>query len=144
MQILTYGQSGLITVLFSGELNSLGNNGVRTATADFSNLSGYQSAEVEYRGASVQSYNAGTGVSIWLLRGVVSGIYEDGSSGFVPARSPDVFLNLVSGSIRTTKRCLIPPGWSRPLLMNNGTGVTLASSGNLVRLMPLTNVTVSG
>ena len=135
---LAYLQSGASTVLFSGELDSLANNSLRLATADYVNGSGYVGCEVEYRGASAQSYLANTAVSIWFLRGVVSGTYEDGASGFQPARPPDVVLPVVSGSVRTTRVTQMPPGAVRPLFKNDGTGVSLASSGNLVRMLPFT------
>lgn len=133
-----YLQSGALTVLFSGEMDSLANNSLRLATADYNNASGYLRCQVEYRGASAQSYTANTGISIWFLAGVVSGTYEDGNSGFTPARGPDVVLPLVSGAIRTTRDVRLPPGAIRPLIKNDGTGVTLASSGNIVRLLPYT------
>ena len=143
MQVFQYGRSGSLTILFSGEINSLGYSGARLAGVDYNNASGYTLAEMEFLGGAPQSYTAGAAVSVWLLRCVVSGTYEDGASGFIPGRAPDVSLPLVSGTSRTTKMFRLPPETMRPLFMNIG-GVALAASGNLVRLLPRRYESVSG
>lgn len=144
MQILNYLTSGTVTVLLSGELDSLGNNGSRNAGVDYINHSGYPMAEVEFLGGQARSYANQSDISLWLLRCVVSGTYENGSSGFVPGRAPDVRFTLVSGITRATKHCRLPPGAMRPLVLNNTTGVALASSGNIVRILPHTYQAISG
>lgn len=143
-QSVNYLQSGSIAILMSGEMDSLGNNSVRLSTAAYNNASGYPLAEIEFTGGAKQSYTQSTGLSVWFLRSVVSGTYEDGASGFVPARPPNTVIPLVSGSQIVSRICQIPPQTFFTLLKNDGTGVSLASSGNVLRLYPLTFQASSG
>lgn len=143
-QTVNYIQSGALTVLVSGEIDSLANNSLRLAGVDYNNASGYPMAEVEFTGGAPASYTASTGISVWFLRGLTSGTYEDGASGFTPARAPNVVFPLVSGAQRVARQCQIPPQTFRVLVKNDGTGVSLASSGNLVRLLPLSFQVSSG
>lgn len=140
-QTLNYIQSGAVTVVISGgDADSLANNGYCVG-GDYINASGYPFAEVEYLGPA-RSWTANTGVSMWFLRGVISGTYEDGS-GMV-ARMPDVVFPFVSGSLRVVRRCQLPPQASRVLIRNDGTGVAFGSSGHIVRVYPLTYQVSSG
>jgi hypothetical protein len=144
-QILNYIQSGAVTVLMSGELDALANNGTAASLIDFNNASGYPLAQIEFRGAP-QSYAANTGIPIWFLQAIVSGSYEDGSltTSGMANRLPDVVIPLNSGSQRVTRRCQIPPQCFRTLIKNDGTGVSLGASGNILRIYPLSYQISSG
>ncbi len=139
-----YGRSGVLTVVMSGELNSLPGSGVAISNVDYDNSSGYVLTEIEFLGGQPQPYIAGTNFSVWFLRSVISGTYEDGASGFVPGRSPDVTIPLVSGSRRVTRMCRLPPETIRIAFFNNTISGTLAASGNILRLLPRTYEATSG
>ncbi len=139
-----YQQSGALVVLMSGEMNALANNTLAPALVDYNNASGYLMGEFEYRCISGISCTANTGISMWLLRSVTSGIYEDGTSGLTPTRIPDVVFPLQSGTISVYRRAQLPPQTFRPLVKNDGTGSTMPSSGNVIRMLPLTFAQASG
>jgi len=83
---------------------------------------------------------ANTAVSIWFLREIDGTNYEDGSASITPTRNPDVVFGVRSTTNpqRMIKTCILPPGDFKPLLRNEGTGQAFASSGNVVKIRPVT------
>jgi hypothetical protein len=131
--------SGTFQTLLTTELNSLANNATTAASAAYSAGGGYLLAEVELVVTFGTAPAANTGCSVWFL-GQPSGTYEDGSATVTPARRPDVVLPLraVTTAQRVTQRCMIPPGTFKALLLNDGSGQTMAASGNTLGIKPLT------
>jgi len=144
-QTVNYIQSGAITVLMSGELDSLANNGTAASLVDFNNASGYPLAYIEFTGPP-RSYTASTGLSVWFLQAFTSGQYEDGSltTSGMANRLPNITIPFNSGSQRVIRQCQIPNQWFRTLVSNAGTGVALGTSGNILRIYPLTYQISSG
>jgi hypothetical protein len=131
--------SGTFQALLTTELNSLANNATTAASAAYSAGAGYLMTEVELVATFPVAPAANTGCSVWFL-GQPSGTYEDGSATVTPARPPDVVLSLrpVTTAQRVTRRCMIPPGTFKCLLLNDGSGQTMAASGNTLGIKPFT------
>ncbi len=83
---------------------------------------------------------AGTGFSLWLLVANDGTNYEDGSSSITPARFPDITfpVRAVTTAQRINRRCTLPAGKFTPLLKNDGTGQSIAASGNILNIRPTT------
>ena len=138
--------AGSAVSLLTTELNSLANNSngsagsaVNNVASGTSNLDGYVRGTVELVLATYSGTpSAGTGVSLWFLRSIDGGSnYEDGSSSVTPARMADVVIPvraLASGPQRVIVPCWLPAGYWKPLLRNDGTGISFASSGNTVKV----------
>lgn len=143
MPTLKYLLGTTSTVLDTG-LNSLANNS-NALSAEFDNTAGqtgdgYVEVTVEFAGAFAASPAASTGVSVWLLRAIDGTNYEDGDSSTTPARAPDLVLPVraVSTAQRVAQRTMMPAGKFKVLLRNDGTGQALASSGNTLKIRPIT------
>ena len=131
--------SGSIATLISTGLNTLTNNSLAAGSADSAG-GGYLLAELELVVTFGTNPTANTGVSIWFLRSVDGSNTEDGGSSLTPARPPDLTIpvEVTTSAQRIIRRCLIPPGTFTPLLKNDGTGQSFASSGNTLKILPLT------
>jgi hypothetical protein len=131
--------SGTFQALLTTELNSLANNATTAPSAAYSAGAGYIMAEVELVATFGTAPAANTGCSVWFLE-QPNATYEDGSATVTPARPPDVVMPLrpVTTAQRVTRRCLIPPGTFKALLLNDGSGQTMAASGNTLGIKPFT------
>ncbi len=124
-------------------LNSQANNALVLGSAYDNSANLDIMAEVEFvTGAAFGTApTANTGISIWWLRDIDGSNYEDGGTALTPARPPDLVIPLEaqnSTAQRIVRRCTIPPGTFKPLLKNDGTGQAFPSSGNTLKLLPLT------
>ena len=142
------------TTLLSTELNSLANNAnvassVGGASGVFDNTlgdggvaNGYQMADVEGVFAVFGSAPAaGSALLVWFLQTIDGTNYEDGSSSTTPVRPPDVVLPFQASTSaqRVTKSGVpLPAGKFKVLAQNSGSGQSLASSGNTVKVRPFT------
>ena len=136
------------TTLATTALNSQANNALVACTV-FDNTigqtgDGYEEADFELIVQFGTNPTASTGFSLWLLVANDGTNYEDGSSSVTPARAPDVMfpVRAVTTVQRINKRCAIPAGKFTPLLKNDGTGKTTASSGNILNIRPVTREAV--
>lgn len=137
---------GTIATLLSTELNSLANNTNAISSTSYNNAQGggggdgYTEALLELFLNYSVAPTANTGFSIWFLTRPDGTNFEDGGASVTPARTPNVVVPVraVTGNQRIVRRVMIPPGVFHTLIRNNGTGQTIASSGNTVKLLPFT------
>ena len=137
---------GTIATVMSTELNSLANNTNVLASSAYDNTpatgagDGFTACEIELVCSFGTAPTAGTALSVWFLQQPDGTNYEDGGVGVTPARLPDVVLPLraVTGTQRVVMEVSMPAGVVTPLLRNDGTGQSLASSGNTVKIRPYT------
>lgn len=132
-------------LLLSTELNSLLNNTnavsatpVLVNTVGTSNTDGYVRGKLEaVIGAPAGTLTANSSLNVWFLETVDGTNYEDGDASTTPAREADCVLGVraVSTAQRITKEVFVPVGSSKVLYRNAGTGQTLASSGNTLKLL---------
>lgn len=157
MSTVLKGLLGSGLTIISTELNSLasGSSAISTvvhSTGVFSNvagdtdLGGYPEAYAELiLGAAGGAYTANTGIDVYFLTSLDGTNYEDGSTSVTPARNPDLTFPLRNSSTATRVKVLcFPPVCAniKCLVVNNGTGQALASSGNSVVIYPLTQEAV--
>ncbi|OGT59912.1 MAG: hypothetical protein A3E01_10740 [Gammaproteobacteria bacterium RIFCSPHIGHO2_12_FULL_63_22] len=133
------------TVLSTG-LNSLANNSLAISSA-FDNTigqtgDGYTLCQIELAlaapGGTLTANKSATG---WFLQAPDGTNYEDGGTSTTPARAPDFVIPLAASSSAqrvTIKDIPLPPGLSKVLLKNDGTGQTWNASGNTLILTPYT------
>lgn len=136
---------GSIATLLSTGLNSLANNSLAVSAA-YDNTQGggsgdgYTLCDLELVVTFGTAPTANTGVSVWFLAGPDGTNYEDGDSSTTPARLPDVVfpLRAVTTAQRINRRVWLPWGLPKALLKNDGTGQAMASSGNTLKIRPVT------
>ena len=132
---------GTTDTLLSTELNSIANNNnaIKSSAVTLSTES-YVLAEVELRVQFGGTPTANTSISVWFLREIDGTNFEDGSGSITPARNPDVVIPVraTSNAQRIIKSCVLPPGSFIPLIRNDGTGQSLAASGNTLKVRPVT------
>lgn len=136
------------TTLLSTEFNSLANGSNTSAGSAVNNvqatanLNGYTRAKIElYLAAYSGTPSANTSINVWFLRTVDGTNYEDGSSSVTPARNPDVVIPVnatASGPQRIIRECFLPVGSFKPLAKNT-IGISLAGSGNTLKILPNTD-----
>jgi hypothetical protein len=86
---------------------------------------------------------ANTGLSVWFLQAPdgTDGTYEDGGASVMPARGPDLTIGVGSSpdtsAHQVSKDALLPAGYFKVLVKNDGTGQTM-SSGWTLKLLPFT------
>lgn len=129
-----------VVSLLTTELNSLANNTNSSPSSAFdnsigqSNLDGYVRGKIEvYLATYTGTPAAGSAIHVWFLKTVDGTNYEDTAS----PRRPDVVIevaNLASGPQRVIKECWVPVGLWKAMARNGGTGLTLAASGNTVKI----------
>lgn len=138
-------EQGTAVSLLTTELNSTGTDTMTAAGAAVTNAvgtantDGYERGKVEFvMAAYTGTPAAGSALYVWFLRTVDGTNYEDGSATVTPARSPDVVVPLrafASGPQRVVVECWVPVGLWKPIAKNAGTGLTLAASGNTVKIL---------
>lgn len=133
--------SGTIQTVLDTALNSMANNAlVLSGEITLTSLN-YLEAEIElYIAGMGGTPTANTAFVLWILRALDGTNYEDGGTSVTPARLPDAFFTVraVSTAQRLRARVKLPPGAMKFLLKNDGTGQALASSGNTLKVKPLT------
>lgn len=93
---------------------------------------GYMLADCEiFVNSFSGAVTAGTAITVWLLRIADSTNYEDGGSAVTPARLPDITFPL--RAVSTAQRVIrsdvrVPAGLFKPLIRNDGTGVSMQGS----------------
>jgi hypothetical protein len=132
-----------LTTALSTELNALANNALATKASAITLTSGllYLFAEVELLVSFSVAPTANTGISVWFIREIDGTNYEDGFDASVtPARAADVVFGLraATGAQRVILERKVPPGAFYPLVKNDGTGQSMAATGNTLKLRPLT------
>jgi len=133
---------GTATTALSTGLNSLANNALVASSAITLSTGepGYQRCEAELVVTYGTAPTANTACVVWLLREVDGTNYEDGSSTVTPSRNPDLVFPL--RAVTTAQRIVVtgdlPPGSFVALLRNDGTGQAMASSGNTLKIRPVT------
>ena len=132
---------GTIKTALSTELNSMSNNtnvlssAIAFETAD----QGMRFVEGELCVTFGTNPTANTAVSVWLLRELDGTNYEDGGTSVTPTRPPDMIFTVraVTTAQRIVAVCDLPPGVPKALIRNDGTGQAIASSGNTLKLRPV-------
>jgi len=133
---------GTATTALSTGLNSLANNALVASSAITLSTGepGYQRCEAELVVTYGTAPTANTACVVWLLREIDGTNYEDGGSTVTPSRNPDLVFPL--RAVTTAQRIVVtgdlPPGSFVALLRNDGTGQAMASSGNTLKLRPVT------
>lgn len=137
-------QTSLITTGF----NSLANNSLAISPA-FDNTigqtgDGYTLCDLELVVTFGTNPTANTGVSIWFLSTQDGTNYEDGGTSTTPARAPDCVIPVAvsTSAQRIIVRTLLPWGLLKALAKNDGTGQAFASSGNTLKIRPVTREAV--
>ena len=132
---------GTIKTALSTELNSMSNNtnvlssAIAFETAD----QGMRFVEGELCVTFGTNPTANTAFSVWLLRELDGTNYEDGGTSVTPTRPPDMIFTVraVTTAQRIVAVCDLPPGVPKALIRNDGTGQAIASSGNTLKLRPV-------
>jgi len=101
---------------------------------------GYRLCEAELLVTFGTNPTANTSFCAWLLREIDGTNYEDGGTSVTPTRPPDLIFTVraVTTAQRLISVCDLPPGTFKVLLRNDGTGQSIASSGNTLKIRPLT------
>lgn len=133
--------------LLTTELNSLTNNSAALSAA-YNNTQGggsgdgYVLADLELSVTYGTAPTANTVCSVWFLQTQDGTNYEDGSNTgpIIPGRMPDVVFPLrnVNTAQRIIRTVTIPQGNFKVLLRNDGTGQSMAASGNTLKIRPAT------
>lgn len=135
-----------IASLMTTGLDSLANN-ANALGSEWDNTQGqagdgYTLCDVEvYVDSFGGNVTAGGAVLVWFLAAPDGTNYEDGGAGVTPARPADVVLPLRSGistAQRVSRRAWLPWGKLKPLVRNDATGQAMASSGNTLKVRPVT------
>jgi hypothetical protein len=135
--------AGTITTVLSTGLNSLANNSnvISSAITLSTGEPGYRWGEWElYIASSAAAMTANTAFSGWIIQALDGTNDEDGGTSVTPARTPDIVfpVRAVSTAQRMTTFSQLPTGSFKLLLRNDGTGQTIASSGNTLKVRPMT------
>ena len=134
-----WGAYDTIVSYLTTELNSLADDGNKLGAAINFTAAGVDRKpyiDIEINLASVNwSAQTNPAINIWLLCRTDGTNYEDGGDSIDPARAPDtvVALRAVSGAQRVSARFLLTTPDHGKLLIENVSGVALASSGNTVK-----------
>lgn len=133
----------LTDAIATASLNSMANNAnvLGSAISLTSGEPGYQRCEAELVVTFPSAPTANTAFCCWLLREVDGTNYEDGGTSVTPTRPPDLIFTVraVTTAQRIIQECDMPPSSAfRALLRNDGTGQAIASSGNTLKIRPVT------
>ena len=132
---------GTIKTALDTALNSMANNtNVLSSTVSFETADqGMQRCEGELLVTFGTAPTANTSFCVWLLREIDGTNYEDGGTSVTPTRPPDLIFTVraVTTAQRIVQECDLPPGSPRALIRNDGTGQAIASSGNTLKLRPV-------
>ena len=133
---------GTIKTALDTALNSMANNtNVLSSAVSFETADqGMQFCEGELVVTFGSAPTANTSFCCWLLREIDGTNYEDGGTSVTPTRPPDLIFTVraVTTAQRIIAVCDLPPGTVKALLRNDGTGQAIASSGNTLKIRPLT------
>lgn len=132
---------GTIKTALDTGLNSMANNAnvLSSAVAFESADQGMRFVEGELVVTFPSAPTANTSFCVWLLREVDGSNYEDGGTSVTPTRPPDMIFTVraVTTAQRIVQVTDLPPGSPRVLIRNDGTGQAIASSGNTLKLRPV-------
>lgn len=132
---------GTLVTALSTELNSMANNAnVLSSTISFAGAdAGFRFVEGELVVTFPTAPTANTAFCVWFLREVDGTNFEDGGTSVTPTRPPDMIFTV--RAVTTVQRILAwsdqPPGSERVLIRNDGTGQAIASTGNTLKLRPV-------
>jgi hypothetical protein len=138
------------TLATATNLASLANNTLFLSAA-FNNVQaggggdGYAMCRVTMIITMAVAATANTGFPIWFIKSQDGGTsYESGDTGYTPLRLPDL---VISAPVDTTQRTimrdvLMPVGFFKTLLKNDGTGQALAAFGSKLSITPITRQSV--
>lgn len=132
----------LTEAIATASLNSMANNTnvLGSAISLTSGEPGYLFCEAELVVTFGSAPTANTSFCCWLLREIDGTNYEDGSTSVTPTRPPDLIFTVraVTTAQRLIAVCDMPPSSIfKALLRNDGTGQAIASSGNTLKLRPV-------
>ncbi len=131
--------NGTIETIFTTELNSMANNALvlSSALSPLSGEDGYLSVVGELLISFGSSPTANTAFILWFLPQIDGTNYEDGGTGVTPARTPDMIFTVraTTGAQRLMALGSPPVGNYKILIKNNGTGQSIASSGNTLKMI---------
>jgi hypothetical protein len=135
-------------------LSALANNALFLSAA-YNNVQaggsgdGYTLCRVTCKLEMAVAATANTGVSVWFLKSQDGGTtYESGGTAYTPLRLPDL---IIPAPVDTTQRItmrdvLMPCGFFKMLLKNDGTGQAFAtdtaSTGSQLSITPITRQSV--
>lgn len=131
--------AGTITTVMSTDLNSMANNSnvLSAAPTMQSGDVGHRWGEWElYIASAAAALSANTAFVAWILQPLDGTNYEDGGTSVTPARAPDLIfpVRAVSTAQRLYCNSQMPTGAFKVLLRNDGTGQTIASSANTLKV----------
>ncbi len=132
------------TALSTG-LNSLANN-ARALSSAYSNIQGggegegYPLVDIELVVQYGSAPAARSGWTIWFLGSVDGTNYEDGDASVRPTRPHDIYIEVRADTTlqKHIRRLSLPPGLLKVLAENTATGQATASSGNTIKIRPVT------
>lgn len=135
--------AGTITTVLSTGLNSQANNAnvISSAITLSTGEPGYRWGEWElYIASAGAAMTANTAFTGWIIQTLDGTNDEDGGTSVTPARSPDLVfpVRAVSTAQRINCESWLPTGGFKVLLRNDGTGQTIAASGNTLKVRPKT------
>lgn len=134
---------GTSTSVITTGMNTLTNNSLVASSAYDNTVGqagdGYNFCFIELVATYGVAPTANTGVSVWFLSSLDDTNYEDGSSSITPSRAPNVTfpLRAVTTAQRIVRFVALPPGKMTFLLKNDGTGQSMAASGNTLKVRPV-------
>jgi hypothetical protein len=132
---------GTIKTALSSGLDSMANNtNVLSSAVTFETADqGMRFVEGELLITFGTNPTANTSFCVWLLREVDGTNYEDGGTSVTPTRPPDLIFTVraVTTAQRIIAVCDLPPGAPKVLIRNDGTSQAIASSGNTLKLRPV-------
>lgn len=137
MTVYKFATPNTVETLLSTGLNSLANGSrvVSNAIANGTDLYLYADFECSFASAV---FPAGGYVSLYILESLDGTNYEDGDASTTPTSQALLatvpFRNATAAQIHSVRGIVLPPASFKILLINN-TGVTLASSGNTLKMM---------
>lgn len=155
--VIVKGLQGVVADLIAADLNTLANNAYILSTVVFDNTAGntpdsthgdgYTRGILELVLGGVLGSNpaANSGITFWFIKSIDGTNYEAGTAAVPPIRPADGVLlfqpaSTAAADQRTTKAIVdLPPCKFKLLAKNDGSGVSLPSSGNKVRLLPITD-----
>jgi hypothetical protein len=120
-----------------------GTSGVFNNVVGTTNLDGNPYGKVEFNMAAYSGTpSTGGSIYLWFLFDVDGTDYENGGASVTPARNPDLVIPVnatASGPQRVTKRISNLPVGTWFVLFQNNTGITLAASGNTIKILASTD-----
>lgn len=140
-------------VMTNTNLSALLNNALFLSSAynntQGSTGDGYTIGRITVKIKMAVAATANTGCPIWFIKSQDGGTtYESGDTGYTPLRLPDL---VIPAPVDTTQRfvmrdVLIPAGFFKVLLKNDGTGqafaVDLTATGSQLTITPITRQSV--